>query len=204
MRIDQKAIIGTMGVAALVATFAVGCGGSSSTSASSSSSAASSATGSAAETTTEAAATDYSALLIKDTDIEAPIVFTGAPPTLNPNGAPGVATAFSDEDGSHVIGDTILVLPDAAAAAAALESSKAVVGTNVTGTPGPSDIGTGGTLVEGNSPDGTKGVTVLLFTVNNALVTLEFDGPVDSPAPPDFVHDIGTKQAAAIQAGLPS
>ncbi len=74
----------------------------------------------------------------------------------------------------------------------------------VTGTPGPSDIGTGGTTVSGNSPDGSKSVTVLLFTQGRAFTTLEFDGPANAAVPPDFVTDVGQKQLTAIQNGLPN
>jgi hypothetical protein len=63
-----------------------------------------------------------------------------------------VATSFSNADGSHVIGDTILVLPDRPAAASALDSAKAALGSAVRGTPAPSDIGTGGTTVAGTHP----------------------------------------------------
>jgi hypothetical protein len=64
------------------------------------------------------------------------------------------------------------------------------------------DIGTDGTTVSGESPDGSKGVTVLRFTEGRAFATLEFDGPVSSLVPPDFVTDVGQRQAAAIKSGL--
>ena len=66
----------------------------------------------------------------------------------------------------------------------------------------PSNIGTGGTLLLGNTPDKSKGVTILLFTEGKALVTLEFDGPSESLAPPEFVNDVGQKQQAAVKKGL--
>jgi hypothetical protein len=56
--------------------------------------------------------------------------------------------------------------------------------------------------LSGKSPDGSKGVTVLLFTEGRGFVTLEFDGPVDSLPPPDFVTDVGQKQDAAVKKGL--
>jgi len=121
----------------------------------------------------------------------------------NPNGQAGVATTFSNPDGSHVIGDTILILPDPSAAASALDSAKAALGGSVSGTPGPADVGTGGTTVSGNSPDGSKSVTMVLFTEGRAFTTLEFDGPPDAAVPPDFVTDVGQKQVTAIKNGLP-
>ena len=54
----------------------------------------------------------------------------------------------------------------------------------------------------GNLPDHSKGVTILMFTEGKAFVTLQFDGPVDSLAPPDFVNDVGQKQDAAVKKGL--
>jgi hypothetical protein len=143
--------------------------------------------------------------LIQASDIDAPIPFTGSPPTSNPNGQPGVATTFSTDDGSRVIKDTILVLADPAAATDALNAAKSGQGNTVKNpTTQPSGVGTGGTTVLGNSPDGSKGVTLLLFTEGKAFVTLEFDGPHDMLAPPDFVTDVGQKQDAAVKKGLGS
>ena len=68
--------------------------------------------------------------------------------------------------------------------------------------PEPIAIGTGGTTISGPSPDGAKGVTVLLFTEGKAFAELEFDGPPDALVPPDFVTDVGQKQDAAIKKGL--
>ena len=141
--------------------------------------------------------------MIQATDINAPIQFTGSPPTNNPNGQPGVATTFSTQDGSHVIKDTIQVLADPGAATNALNAAKGAQGNNVKNpTTDPVNVGTGGTALSGNSPDNSKGVLVLLFTEGRAFVTLEFDGPVDSLPPQDFVNDVGQKQDAAIKKGL--
>ncbi|HEY9304626.1 MAG TPA: hypothetical protein VIO95_10085 [Mycobacterium sp.] len=131
--------------------------------------------------------------------------FTAAPPTQNPNGKAGVATVFSNQADTREIGDTILVFPDAASAAAALDGSKSSLSSNVTGgEPQPADVGTGGTIVSGTSPDGSKSVTVILFTEGKATVTLEFDGKPDDAVPPDFATSIAQKQDSAIKAGLPS
>ena len=104
-------------------------------------------------------------MLIKATDLVAPEVFSASAPIPNPNGNPGVAASFSNPDGTHVVGDTILILSDPAAASKALDAAKGTLGSNVTGgTPAPIAVGTGGTSVTGTSPDGTKSVTVVLFT----------------------------------------
>lgn len=145
---------------------------------------------------------DYGDLLIRAADINAPESFTASPPINNPNGQPGVTTTFSNQDRTHVIVDSIQILPDPAAAVRALESAKATQDGYVHGVPEPIAIGTGGTTVSGPSPDGSKGVTVLLFTEGKAFAELEFDGPPDALVPPDLVTDIGQKQDAAIKKGL--
>jgi hypothetical protein len=150
-----------------------------------------------------APAADYSGWLIRATDIDAPERFTASPPTKDPNGQPGVATTFSTEDGVHVIRDTIQVLADPDAAANALNAAKGAQGSVVKNpTTQPAKIGTGGTLLLGNSPDKSKGVTILMFTEGKAFVTLEFDGPIYALAPPDFVNGVGQKQDAAVKKGL--
>jgi serine/threonine-protein kinase len=147
--------------------------------------------------------TDYSGLLIHATDIDAPIRFTGSPPISNPNGRSGVATSFGSDDGSRVIQDTIQVLGDPIAATNALQAAQGkqarVLKDPITQ---PSNVGTDGTLMHGNSADGSKGVTVLLFTESTAFVTLQFVGPPDTLAPPDFVTDLGQKQDVAVKKGL--
>jgi hypothetical protein len=149
-----------------------------------------------------AAPTDYTGLLIQAGDINAPESFTASPPINNPNGQPGVTTTFSNQGRSHVIVDSIQILPDPAAAVRALESANATTDGYVHGVPEPIAIGTGGTTISGPSPDGAKGVTVLLFTEGKAFAELEFDGPPDALVPPDFVTDVGQKQDAAIKKGL--
>jgi len=205
MKISVMAVAGVVGATALVGVTVAGCNSNSQPATAPSGSAApTTASSSPAPSSAQAQPADYTQLLIKATDINAPEAFTASPPMQNPNGHPGVATSFSNPDGTHVIGDTILVLPDPSAAASALDSAKTALGGSVNGTPGPVDIGSGGTTVSGNSPDGSKSVTVVLFTQGRAFATLEFDGPADAAVPPDFVTDVGQKQVAAIKNGLPS
>jgi hypothetical protein len=202
MRVSRTVVAGIAVATALTVSVA-GCGSKSSTSQSGTSSSATKTSSSAPTSSAPAQPTDYSGLLIQATDINAPIQFTGSPPTNNPNGQPGVATTFSTQDGSHVIKDTIQVLADPGAATNALNAAKGAQGNNVKNpTTDPVNVGTGGTALSGNSPDNSKGVLVLLFTEGRAFVTLEFDGPVDSLPPQDFVNDVGQKQDAAIKKGL--
>ncbi len=145
---------------------------------------------------------DYTGLLIRATDLAAPQSFTAAPPINNPNGQPGATTTFSDRDRTHVIVDSIQILPEPAAATRALEAAKATTDGYVHGVPDPIAVGTGGTTISGPSPDGSKSVTVLMFTEGRAFAELEFDGPPDDLVAPDFVADVGAKQDAAIKRGL--
>ena len=153
-------------------------------------------------TSTAAPQSDYTGLLIKASDISAPENFTATPPINNPDGQPGVTTTFSNQDRTHVIADSIQVFPDSTAAAGALQSAKASADGYVHGVPEPIAVGIGGTTISGPSPDGSKGVTVLMFTEGKAFVELEFDGPPDALVPPDFVTDVGQKQDAAVKKGL--
>lgn len=191
----------------LAATLA-GCGGKASSPANSGSAAPSTAksgssSASAQPPSPSAQPTDYTGLLIQATDIDAPIPFTAGPPAKDPNGQAGAAITFSTDDGGRVIKDTIQVLADAAAATNALNAAKTGQGGAIKDPhTEPAQVGTGATTLLGNSPDGSKGVTILLFTEGRALVTLEFDGPRDSLAPPEFVTDVGNKQDAAVKKGL--
>ena len=54
--------------------------------------------------TTAAHPGDYTRLLIKATDINAPEPFTGTPPVNNPNGTQGATVTFADSDNSDRFG----------------------------------------------------------------------------------------------------
>jgi hypothetical protein len=112
---------------------------------------------------------------------------------------------FSNQNDTRHIGDTILILPDADQAVSELDEEKAALGNMVTGgTPAPETVGSGGTMVSGTAPDGSKAVTVLLFTEGKAFTNLEFDSAPNAPVPPQFVTDVGQKQDTAIKNGLHS
>lgn len=205
-RSSQLALVLT--TVAAVGTAAVGCSSNPTATPASGSKAATS-TGSAAQTSSSPASTsraavpaDYTGLLIPASDIRAPEVFTAGTPVTNPDGRVGVTTSFSNQDRSHVIYDTIEILADPAAAASALANRKGALDGTVHGVADPIAIGSGGTTVSGPSPNGDKGVTVLLFTEGRAFVELEFDGPAQAPAPPDFVTDVGRRQDDAVKKGL--
>lgn len=201
MRSSLTLIAGVAVATTLAGVSTVGCSSNSRSSTATSGSVTSTAT-THRSVSAQAQPADYTGLLIKASDINAPETFTASPPTKNPTGEVGVATTFSNQDRTHVITDTILILPDAAAAAHALDSAKATRSESLNGKPASIDIGTGGTTISGSSPDRSNGMTVLLFTEGKALATLEFNGPASALVPPDFVTDVGQKQDTAIKNAL--
>jgi hypothetical protein len=206
MKIPIVAVAGLAATTMVVGVSVVGCTAHESSTTSSSGSATSPASSSATSTSSSssAAAADYTALLIKASDITLPgDTFTAQPPIQNPNGQPGVAQIFANQNDTRHIGDTILILPDADQAVSELDLEKAALGNMVTGgTLAPAAVGTAGTMVSGTAADGSKAVTVLLFTQGKAFVNLEFDSPPNDPVPPQFVTDVGQKQDTAIKNGL--
>jgi hypothetical protein len=147
-----------------------------------------------------AAPGDYGTLPVNPNDVTDSTAYAVASSVQNPNGQPGVTAVYTHRDGSRQITETILVLPDPAAAAAALSGSPAVA--VIDPTRQPAAVGTGGTVVSGLSPDRSQSVTVLTFTEGNAASTIEFDGPANDPVPTDLVVDLGQQQAAAIRGAL--
>ena len=204
MKIPMIALAGLAATSMVVGVSVVGCAGNKSSTTSSSGSATASASSSATSSSSSAAAADYTAVLIKASDITLTgDTFTGQPPIQNPNGQPGVAQIFSNQSDSRHVGDTILILPDPDQAVSELDEEKAALGDMVKGgAPAPAAVGTGATMVSGTAPDGSKAVTVLLFTEGKAFVNLEFDSPLNDPVPPQFVTDVGQKQDTAIKTGL--
>ena len=201
----KNSLIAAVGVGAAVALVTTaGCGSKSSSAPSSEASSSSKASSSSASSSSEEKNEDYAALLIDASDIESPgDTFTAQAPTLNPNGKPGVATVFSNEGDTREIGDTILVLPSAADAAGASQAAASTLTSAVAGgEPTAAQVGSDSVMISGTSPDGSKAVTVLIFTQGTAFATLEFDSAPGDPVPPEGVVDVGTKQAEKIKSEL--
>jgi hypothetical protein len=143
---------------------------------------------------------DYSTLPVDPNLITDSLAYNAASPVFNPNGQPGVTAVYTHRDGSRQITSTILVLPDAQAAAAALEGARAeLAGEVANGQTQPAAVGSGGTMVSGMSPDRSKSVTVLSFAEGNTATTIEFAGAAKDPAPSDLVLELGRKQDTAIR-----
>ena len=208
-----KVSIAAAGLAASTLVFGVavaGCGNNKSSSPSSSTSSATStsATPSSAPPTSSSAAAqsgDYSGLLIKPTDIVVPgdtFTLTQTLPVPNPAGTEGV---FMNQSGSRKVDDTIYVYPDAGAASQALDqSAKGIQELSVKAAPTPADVGTGGQMAVGPSPDGSKSKAIVMFTEGKVFAVLEFESAPTDPLAPDFVLDLGKKQDAAIKSALPA
>lgn len=150
-----------------------------------------------------AAPADYSSLLITTDDIASAQPFTAQPPILNPNGEPGVTGRFFSEDNS-MIGSTIRILADPAEAARVLAITTDAI-SNVAGVPQPSPIGTNGSVIAGTSLDQITGITVLTFSEQNAVVTLEFDGPYGKHVrlPDELIDSVARRQLEILEEKLP-
>ena len=205
-----KIAMATIASAALLATAATGCGGDKSTTSASSVSSTTTSSptpttgGVGGATSATPASTDYTKLLIEASDIPGTKRWTADPPVLNPDGTPGAKGLYHNASGSGAIAVIIQILDNASQAPGALDDGKKALPNVVTGTPSPVDVGTGGTLVQGMTPDGKNSMTVLLFTEGKAFVDMTFASGPDDPAPLDKVIDLGRKQDTAISNGLPS
>ncbi|ORV91208.1 hypothetical protein AWC11_11425 [Mycobacterium interjectum] len=206
----MKASVMAAGLAASALVVGVaGCGSNKSSgpssSTSSSTSAASSSAASPTSSTGAAQPSDYSNLLIKPTDIVVPgdtFTLFQTLPVPNPAGSEGV---FMNQGGTRKVDDTIYVYADAGAASQALDqSAKGIQELSVKAAPTPADVGTGGQMAVGPSPDGSKSKAIVMFTEGKVFTVLEFESAPNDPLQPDFVLDLAKKQDAAIKSGLPS
>jgi hypothetical protein len=165
----------------------------------------------AAPTTSQAAPTDdkkvvdYSRLLLQPADLsDDEDTFTEQSSTPSgPDGLPGASALFVNQDDTRAIADTIVIYPDAETAANTLQAALPTIDTTITGaTPRPAPVGTHGTMAVGMSKDGSKAVTLLLFTEGPALVRLEFQSAPGDVTTDQFVIDIGKMQRIALRTGL--
>ncbi|QZH61144.1 hypothetical protein K1X22_05040 [Mycolicibacterium farcinogenes] len=148
---------------------------------------------------------DYSHLLLQAEDVSIPPdTFTARSSNVNPDGQSGASALFVNTDDTRAIADTILIYPDAETASATLKQASAAVSTMVTGgPPQPVPIGSNGSVISGMAPDGSKAVTLLMYTQGRAVVRLEFDSNPDDPVSPQAVASVGRMQQIALRIGLP-
>lgn len=157
-------------------------------------------------TTTSAAAqpADYSRLLLTAGDLsDHEDTFTQRSSTPDADGTPGASAFFVNTEDTRAITDTIIAYPNPQAAAAALQQVVADPSAVITGgTPQPFPVGTGGTLLRGTAPDGSKDVTLLVFTEGRALVRLRFESATGDATTDPFVTTVGKMQQIALRTGL--
>jgi len=147
------------------------------------------------------AAADNGALLVNPNVVTDSNAWIIAPPTFDPDGMPGASAVYTHRDSTRTITDTVWVLEDPAAAAAAVTKAQGAnpVASSKTQT---AAVGTNGQIITGTSPDGTKSLSILYFTQGNAASSVEFSGPINDPVPNDVVIDFGQAQDTAIKNGL--
>lgn len=139
-----------------------------------------------------AAADDYTGWLIDPNVVIDTLAYTPGGSTPNPGGLPGAAVVYTHRDG-RTITDSVWVLADPAAAAAAVTQAQGAV-TIANPKTEPVAVGTGGQLISGTSADGSRAKSLLSFTEGNAASTIEFTGPIDDPVPADLVIQLGQEQ----------
>lgn len=146
---------------------------------------------------------NFTRLLLEGRDIStAEDTYTAQPAAPSPDTKSGAEVLLVNQDQTKAVNILIAGLPDPASAPSALQEAQDNLVKSLPGaTPQPSPVGTGGTVVSGTSPDGTKSVTVLLFTEGAALARVEFDGVPNQPAARDFVTNVGQKQDIALRVG---
>jgi hypothetical protein len=125
--------------------------------------------------------------------------FYSGPAVHDPGGKPGVSKTYTSWDRTLVA--TIAVLPSAPAATDALNQAKADLPRTLTGASAESvPVGSGGTVVDGMSPDGSKSVSVLLFTEGKTFTTYEITSDPGDPVSTTFLIPVGQEQDARIKA----
>jgi hypothetical protein len=154
-------------------------------------------------TSAAAQSVDYGSLPVNPNLVTDSTAWVAAAPALDPQGQPGVQTVFTHRDGSRTVTDTILVLDEPAGANSAMAQARGALGGQIANAATqPVPVGVGGEIATGTSPDNTRSIAVLTFTEGNTFTTIEFEGAVNDPVPPDLVTDYGKMQAAAIQDAL--
>ncbi len=139
---------------------------------------------------------DLSTLPVDPNLLTDSLAYSAAPFVINPNGQQGIQAEYTHrEGGTRSITTTILLYPNEEAAAASLSAAADQVAAP---RKVAAAVGANGNLVAGTTLDGTQSTSVLTFTQGNAATTIQFDGPLNDPAPEEFVIDLGKKQDTAI------
>ncbi|MCV7254032.1 MULTISPECIES: hypothetical protein [Mycobacteriaceae] len=150
------------------------------------------------------AAPQYERLLITADDLsDEQDTFHQQSVQSQPDGQPGASAFFVNDKDDRAISTVVLIYPDAATAAATLKQAEATLPSLVAGgTPQPIAVGNGGVVVKGAKPEEDKSVTLMFFTVDRALVRLEFQSAIGDVTTDPFVTNVGKMQAIALRTGL--
>ena len=76
------------------------------------------------------------------------------------------------------------------------------VGRLVDGAPQPADVGDGGFIATGKSPDGSKAITEVYFTQGKAVTSVEFSSAPNDPVLPETALTIAKMQDTQIKNNL--
>lgn len=150
------------------------------------------------------AAPNYERLLISAEDLsDEEDTFHQQSAQSQPDGQPGASAFFVNDRDDRAISSVVLIYPDAATAEATLKQAQATLPSLVAGgTPQPIAVGTGGVVVKGAKPEEDKSVTLMFFTVDRALVRMEFQSAIGDTTTDGFVTNVGKMQAIALRTGL--
>ncbi|WP_214368713.1 hypothetical protein [Pseudonocardia sp. H11422] len=152
--------------------------------------------------TAPAAAVDVGRLLIQAGDIPLPGFSQLDVQPIEEGPVRGVAAVFGTEDGSRQLGETIVLLPDAAAARTAVEGAAASSQEQRPGaTTSTVPVGDTAAIITGYESEGTAS-TLLFFSQGVASVAMDFRSAATDPVPPDVVTAVGIKQATLLESGL--
>jgi hypothetical protein len=182
---------------------------SSSASSSAATSAASSASSSAAATSTSGAAApaagDLSVLLTKPEGIPPTPAgpWVGEPPKADPSSPPSVSQFY--KSGENTITTTVYLLPDADAAAKAINDALTAPGitSQIKGTQAAApNVTKNAQVINGTSADGSASMSILMFSEGKALAQLIFIGKLGDPVSADYLDTVGVIQLDAIQQNL--
>ncbi len=144
-----------------------------------------------------ASADDYTLLVVDPNSAFDTLAYVAGPVTVNPAGQPGAAKTYTHRDGRSITG-TVWVLPDPAAATAAVTAAQSAAGiANPTSV--PLQVGTGGTFISGTSADGTQSLGLATFTEGNAASAIAFAGPANDPPDTTLATDLALAQDALIK-----
>ncbi len=144
-----------------------------------------------------ASADDYTVLVVDPNAAFDTLAYVAGPVTVNPAGQPGAAKTYTHRDGRTITG-TIWVLPDPAAATAAVAAAQSAAGiTNPKSE--PIQVGTGGTFISGTSADGSQALGLVTFTQEGTASAIALVGPANDPPDAILATDLAMAQDTLIK-----